>query len=148
MTVLSPLPKSTVISVGTPRNACMTRRWSLSVTGDILEQLTDRGRPVDVVLPQEIGKTSGQIWRQIIQRFEQRPKKLLRAWTVHEDLQFSKSESGKTQEYEQQRSDVKSRSGGLRPRGPPTPPLAGPNAPLRAGGRARGAPKALTCAHC
>src|SRR5262245_5437508 len=84
MTVLSPVPKSIVISAGTPRNACMTSRWSLSVTGDILEQLTDRGRPVDVVFLQQVGKPLGQIWRKLIQRFEQRQKKLLRAWTVHE----------------------------------------------------------------
>src|SRR5262245_32824055 len=84
MTVLSPLPKSTVISVGTPRNACITSRWSLSVTGGILEQLTDRGGSVDVFRLQEVGKTSGQIRRKLIQRVEQRQKKLLRAWTVHE----------------------------------------------------------------
>src|SRR6185312_346662 len=86
MTVLSPFPKSTVISVGTPRNACMTRRWSRSVTGDILEQLTDCGGPVGVLFLQQAGKTAGQSRREVIQRFEQRQKKLLRAWTVHERL--------------------------------------------------------------
>jgi hypothetical protein len=60
----------------------MTRRWSFSVTGNILEQLTDRGGSVDVVFLQQFGKPSGKVRRKLIQRFEQRQKKLVRAWSM------------------------------------------------------------------
>src|SRR5262245_29257767 len=82
-TVLSPSPKSIVISLGMPRNACITRRWSFSFTGGILEQLPDRRRPVDVVLLQQCGKTLCQIRWKFIHRFQQGQKKFLRARTVH-----------------------------------------------------------------
>src|SRR5687768_4914572 len=82
-TVLSPSPKSTVISLGMPRNARITRRWSFSFTGEFLEQLADRRGPVDVVLLQQRGKTLRQLGRDLIQRFEQRQKEFLGAWTVH-----------------------------------------------------------------
>src|SRR5262245_29729475 len=82
-TVLSPLPKSTVISVGMPRNACITRRSSFSFTSHILEELTDCRGSLHVVLLQHHGKALRKIGRKLIQCFEQRQKKLLRAWTVH-----------------------------------------------------------------
>src|SRR5207244_319116 len=84
--MLSPFPKSTVISSGTPRKACITRRWTFSFTGDILEQLTDRLRSVHVVLRQDLRKTSSEICGQIVQRFEQRLEKLLCARTGHREL--------------------------------------------------------------
>src|SRR5215208_766162 len=93
-TVLSPWPKSTVISLGTPRNACITRRWSFSFTGDILEQLTDRRGSVDVVLLQQLGDTLREIGRKLIHRFEQRQKKLLGAWTVHESPSLDQGRKG------------------------------------------------------
>src|SRR5262245_30780681 len=125
MTVLSPLPKSIVISVGTPRNACITSRWSLSVTGDILEQLTDRGRPVDVLFLQQVGKTPGQIGRKLIQRVEQRQKKLLRAWTVHECL-LTSAKVGRTKSKSMNNGDLPSNldPGGFAPADPLTRSLA------------------------
>src|SRR2546421_11371917 len=106
--MLSPLPKSTVISPGIPRNACITRRWTFSfiftwgsaphpgsvacgdscaprrsLAGEILKELTDRLRAVHVVFLQDLLETLSELRREIIQRFEQRVKKLLCARTGH-----------------------------------------------------------------
>src|SRR5512145_2221768 len=84
--MLSPFPKSTVISPGTPRKACITSRWSVSVTGELIEELTDRLRPVAVWAVQELLETRREIRREVFQRFEQRQKELLHAWTGHAAL--------------------------------------------------------------
>src|SRR5206468_12634166 len=91
--MLSPFPKSTVISSGTPRKACITRRWTFSFTGDILEQLTDRLRSVHVVLLQDLLETSSEIRRHIVQRFEQRLQKLLCARTGHRELSSARKKA-------------------------------------------------------
>src|SRR4029079_17756879 len=83
MTMLSPFPKSTVISPGIPRNARMTSRCSLSVTGQILEELPECLRSVGLFLLQNLLETKGELRREIIQCFEQRLNELLGARTVH-----------------------------------------------------------------
>ena len=75
--MLSPSPKSTVISPGTPRNACITRRWIFSVTGDILEQLSDRLRSVRRVLLQHALEALDDVRGKVIHRFEQGSKEFL-----------------------------------------------------------------------
>src|SRR6476619_7030693 len=86
--MLSPLPKSTVISPGIPRNACITRRWIFSFTGEVLKELTDRPRSVRMFLLQDLLETSGEVRREIVQCFQQRLKELLRAGTVHAQLSW------------------------------------------------------------
>src|SRR5262245_28753538 len=81
--MLSPLPKSTVIWPGMPRKACMTRRWIRSLTGQILEQLTDCQRSVAVFSGQDFLETLEEIRRQIIERFQNGPNELLCVGTVH-----------------------------------------------------------------
>src|SRR5215831_6477842 len=83
MTMLSPFPKSTVISPGIPRNARMTSRCTLSVTGQILEELPECLRSVGLVFLQNLLEATGEVRREIIECFEQRLKKLLGARTVH-----------------------------------------------------------------
>src|SRR5258707_12905382 len=99
--MLSPFPKSAVISSGTPRNACITRRWTLSLTGKILEQLTDRLRSVHVFLLQDLLKTSSEILGKIVQRFEQRLEKLLCARRVHRELSSVEKKANAPQENEE-----------------------------------------------
>src|SRR5689334_9997711 len=89
MTMLSPLPRSTAISPGTPRKACITRRWTFSVagsvTGEFLEQLTDGLRSIRMACVQDLLEPSSEIRRQIVHGVEQCLKKLLRAWTGHRE---------------------------------------------------------------
>src|SRR5437867_3546552 len=81
--MLSPWPKSTVISPGTPRKARITSRSTFSLTAEILEELSDRLRAVHVFLLQDLHKTSGEIRRQVLHRFEKCQKELVCAGTVH-----------------------------------------------------------------
>src|SRR5687768_12830831 len=106
MTMLSPLPKSTVISPGTPRNACITRRWIFSFTGTILEELTNRLRPVHGLCLQDFLKTSGEVRRKIIQRFEQLPKKLMCVRPVHWQLSSPGQRANVPEAYEERFPDV------------------------------------------
>jgi hypothetical protein len=101
--MLSPFPKSTVISPGTPRKACITRRWTFSLTCEILEKLADRLRSIPVFVLQDLLKTSSEIRREIIQCFEQRLKELLCVRTVHRELSSPerKSEMTRVREYEE-----------------------------------------------
>src|SRR5687767_1115109 len=81
--MLSPFPKSTVISPGIPRKACITRRWTFSVTGELLEQLAVRLRSVSCFRFQELGEAPDEIRGQIIQRLQQGLKELVCAWPMH-----------------------------------------------------------------
>jgi hypothetical protein len=84
--MLSPFPKSTTISPGTPRKACITRRCRLSVTSEFLEQLADGLGPIHIVLLQDFRQTLGEIRWQILHRVEEGQEELLCARTVHQLL--------------------------------------------------------------
>src|SRR6188768_3620393 len=84
--MLSPFPKSTVISPGMPRKARMTSRWTFSVTGDFLEEQTNGLRSVGLVLLQNLLEATGEIRREILQRVEQRLEELVRVRAVHGQL--------------------------------------------------------------
>src|SRR5439155_4736805 len=86
---------------GTPRKACITRRRTFSFTGEILEELTDRLRSVQVFLLQDLLETSSEIRGQIVQRFEQRLEKLLCARTGHRELSSSEKKVNAPEEYEE-----------------------------------------------
>jgi hypothetical protein len=49
---------------------------------------------LDVLLLQQRGNTLRQIGRELIHRFEQRQKKLLGAWTVHESSSLEQGRKG------------------------------------------------------
>jgi hypothetical protein len=80
------LPKSTTISPGTPRKACITSRCRLSVTREFLEELSDGLCAIPIVPLQDFRQTLGEIRRQILQPVEDCQKELLGARTVHQLL--------------------------------------------------------------
>src|SRR4029434_322193 len=84
--MLSPLPKSTTISPGTPRKACITSRCRLSVTSEFLEQPADGLRAIHMLLLQDFRQTLREIWGQILHRVEEGQEELLFARTVHQLL--------------------------------------------------------------
>ena len=61
----------------------MTSRCTLSVTGQILEELPECLRTVGLVLLQNLLETTGELLREIIQCVEQPLKELLGARAVH-----------------------------------------------------------------
>src|SRR5262245_50309835 len=111
--MLSPLPKSMVISPGTPRKACITRRWTFSFTGNVLEQFADRLRSVRGGALQELGESARKSRRKLIHRLEERQQEFLCALPMHEVFVRSGLSGSDLRDYVERSEGVKPGTGGL-----------------------------------